>query len=127
MPDSPYDLADAAIYLGFPSPFALTPAQITAAGELLRRQHPFVRRYTSSVAELEALMRDGRVQVALGPARVAEDVPGVTASVPHDGVAGSVEALAISATGHPSSVRIPLPEATPSLPAHRRHWARPPA
>ena len=102
MPDSPYDLADAAIYLGFPSPFALTPPQITAAAELLRRQHPFVRRYTSSLAELETLMRDGRVQVALGPARVAEDVAGVVASVPHDGVAGSVEALAISATAtHP--------------------------
>jgi putative spermidine/putrescine transport system substrate-binding protein len=102
MPDSPYDLADAALYLGFPDPFALTPSQIGASAELLRRQHPFVRRYTSSVSVLEGLMQNGRVQVALGPERVALDVPGVDASVPHDGVTGRVDGLALSATAiHP--------------------------
>ncbi len=83
VPDSPLELATAALVVGVGDPYALAPADLQAARHLLERQHPLVRGYWTSPADLGGLFASRKIAVAKARSSVAALVPsGVASLVP---------------------------------------------
>ncbi|MCW3003606.1 MAG: ydcS [Conexibacter sp.] len=70
VPDNPIQIADAALYLskhdpklGITDPYALTPAQLDAAGKLLKQQRPLVKKYWGLASDEIDLFKNGDATV----------------------------------------------------------------
>jgi putative spermidine/putrescine transport system substrate-binding protein len=93
IPDSTLQVAAAARFLGYASPFSLNQTQLAAVGRLLRVQRPLVRLY-GNVPTLLALLRSGAVVAAAGPPSVARGVASqIEATVPQEGTIGWTDTL----------------------------------
>src|SRR5881392_2046614 len=70
VPDNPIQIADAALYLsktqpslGIKDPYELTPTQLDAAVNLLKRQRPLIKKYWALASDEISLFKNGDVQV----------------------------------------------------------------
>ena len=66
VPDNPIQIADAALYLskaqpslGIKDPYALTPAQLDAAADLLKQQRPLVKKYWALASDEIDVFKNG--------------------------------------------------------------------
>src|SRR5207247_9128633 len=66
VPDNPIQIADAALYLsktqpglGIKDPYELTDAQFKATVQLLKKQHPLVKKYWASAGDEIDLFKNG--------------------------------------------------------------------
>jgi putative spermidine/putrescine transport system substrate-binding protein len=84
VPDDPFQIALAALVLGAGDPYALSAADLDAAGQLVQRQRPLVREYWTDPSDLAGLFADGRIVLGQARGRVAASLAalGVDATLP---------------------------------------------
>jgi putative spermidine/putrescine transport system substrate-binding protein len=109
VPDTVLEVATAAVVVGAGDPYALTPADLDAAGRLLARQRPLVREYLTSSADLAGLFASGRVVVAQTRVAVADALAsdGVATELPAGATTGwSAWWVEAAHARHPACARL---------------------
>jgi spermidine/putrescine-binding protein len=97
LPDSPLELAVAALYLGIGKPFALARDELGSARQVIAPASGLLHLY-SSATELRTLFRRGEIDLALGnPSTLGDQRSGVVASVPSEGTIATERVLGIVA------------------------------
>jgi hypothetical protein len=95
LPDSPFELALAARYLGIGNAFALGRDELAAAREVLAPAEPLLHFYAHA-ATLRSLFRSGAVDLALGnPAMLGDQRADVVAVAPDEGTVATERVLGI--------------------------------
>lgn len=108
VPDNPIQIADAALYLsktqpalGIEDPYELTEKQLDAAVELLKKQHPYIKKYWSLASDEIELFKNGDAVIgAAWPYQystlIADHVP-VKQIIPEQGATGWADTWMLSA------------------------------
>jgi putative spermidine/putrescine transport system substrate-binding protein len=114
VPDNPIQIADAALYLsktkpslGIKDPYELTDSQFKAAVDLLKRQHPLVKKYWASAGDEIDLFKNGGALVgASWPYQtntLQKDKAPVADLIPREGATGWADTWMISSKAkHPN-------------------------
>jgi hypothetical protein len=97
VPDSPLELALAALYLGLGDPFALDRDELVASRAVVAPARPLLHLYRDAAA-LRALFRRGVIDLALGnPATLGDQRGKVVASLPGEGTIATERVLGVVA------------------------------
>jgi putative spermidine/putrescine transport system substrate-binding protein len=114
VPDNPIQIADAALYLsktkpslGIKDPYELTDSQFKAAVDLLKKQHPLVKKYWASAGDEIDLFKNGGALVgASWPYQtntLQKDKAPVADLIPREGATGWADTWMISSKAkHPN-------------------------
>jgi putative spermidine/putrescine transport system substrate-binding protein len=100
IPDNPIQIADVAVYQGYPHPYDLTTAQLNHAKAILTAQRPLIRKYWTSAGEFDSLFKNGDAVVGAGwPLMTVQlkqaGVP-VADTVPKEGATGWADTWMLS-------------------------------
>jgi putative spermidine/putrescine transport system substrate-binding protein len=114
VPDNPIQIADAALYLskaqpslGIRDPYELTPAQLDAAGALLKRQRSLVKKYWALASDEIDLFKNGDAVIGASWPYQTITLQGAKAPVkdliPREGATGWADTWMLSAKAqHPN-------------------------
>lgn len=100
IPDNPIQIADVAVYLGYPHPYNLTSAQLAKIKSVLIGQRPLIRKYWTSAGEFDGLFKSQDAVVGAGwplmTVQLKQSGVPVAETVPSQGATGWADTWMLS-------------------------------